>query len=85
MNAGNDDDDDVNDRENDNFLTCDKNLVPWAVSVAQLAERSLPIPEVRGSNSVIGEALLRTFIYCQLFVKDKFLPMTGIEPGTSGI
>ena len=32
----------------------------WAVVVAQLVERSLPIPEVRGSNPVIGKIL---FIY----------------------
>ena len=31
-----------------------------AVVVAQLVERSLPIPEVRGSNPVIGKNL---FIY----------------------
>ena len=31
-----------------------------AVIVAQLVERSLPIPEVRGSNPVIGKNL---FIY----------------------
>jgi len=29
----------------------------WAVVVAQLVERSLPIPEVRGSNPVIGKNL----------------------------
>ena len=33
---------------------------PWAVVVAWLVERSLPTPEVRGSNPVIGEIL---FIY----------------------
>ena len=27
----------------------------WAVVVAQLVERSLPIPEVRGSNPIIGK------------------------------
>ena len=32
----------------------------WAVVVAQLVEQSLPIPEVRGSNPVIGKNL---FIY----------------------
>ena len=30
----------------------------WEVVVAQLVERSLPIPEVRGSNPVIGKNLL---------------------------
>ena len=34
--------------------------VVMAVVVAQSAERSLPIPEVRGSNPVIGKNL---FIY----------------------
>ena len=29
-------------------------LIPWAVVVAQLVERSLAIPEVRGSNPDIG-------------------------------
>ena len=29
----------------------------WAVVVAQLVEWSLPIPEVRGSNPVIGKNL----------------------------
>ena len=29
--------------------------VRWAVVVAQLVERSLPIQEVRGSNPVIGK------------------------------
>ena len=30
---------------------------PWAVIVAQWVERTLPTPEVRGSNPVIGEIL----------------------------
>ena len=29
----------------------------WTVVVAQLTERSLPIPELCGSNPVIGEIL----------------------------
>ena len=29
----------------------------WAVVVAQFVKRSLPTPEVRGSNQVIGEVL----------------------------
>ena len=37
-----------------------KKLINRAVVVAQLVERSLPIPEVRGSNPVIGKIL---FIY----------------------
>ena len=37
-----------------------KNTHTGAVVVAQLVERSLPIPEVRGSNPAIGKNL---FIY----------------------
>ena len=33
----------------------------WAVVVAQLVEQSLPIPEVGGSNPVIGKKLYWTF------------------------
>ena len=33
------------------------NMNEWAVVVAQLVERSLQIPEVRGSNPVIGKNL----------------------------
>ena len=36
--------------------------------VAQLVEQSLLIPEVRGSNPVIGKKLL-TFVYCQLCIE----------------
>ena len=36
-----------------------------AVVVAQLAERPLPTPEIRGSNPDIGNKLLRMHI-CQL-------------------
>ena len=34
----------------------------WAVNYAQLVERSLPTPEVIGSNQVTGEFLSRTFV-----------------------
>ena len=34
-----------------------KNINGWAVVVAQLVERSLLIPEVRGSIAVIGKNL----------------------------
>ena len=39
--------------------------------MAQLVERSLPIPEVRGSNPVIGKKLFvyLTFVYCQLCIE----------------
>ena len=33
----------------------------WEVVVAQLVERSLPIPEVRGSNPVIGKNIFILF------------------------
>ena len=36
--------------------------------VAQLVERSLPIPEVRSSNLVIGK-IYGTFVYCQLCIE----------------
>ena len=41
-----------------------------AVVVAQLVERSLLIPEVRGSNPVIGK-IYWIFVYCQLYWKDE--------------
>ena len=39
--------------------------------VAQLVEWALPIPEVQGSNPVIGKNLYLylTFIYCQLCIE----------------
>ena len=39
--------------------------------MAQLVERSLPIPEILGSNPVIGKTLLiyLTFVYCQLCIE----------------
>ena len=39
-----------------------------ALVVAQLVEQSLPIPEVCGSNPIIGKNLYWTF-YCQLYWK----------------
>ena len=36
-----------------------------AVVVAQLAKQSLPIPEVRDSNPVIGKILKRTYLLLQ--------------------
>ena len=38
-----------------------KLFIDWAVVVAQLVERSLPIPEVRGSNPFISNNLNLTF------------------------
>ena len=40
--------------------------ITLAVVVAQLVEWSLPTPEVRGLNPVIGNLLYRTFVFCQL-------------------
>ena len=51
-------------------MNCGKNLSVLAVVVAQLVERSQSIPEVRGSNPVIGKHLYWTF-YCQLHWKDE--------------
>ena len=42
----------------------------YLVVVAHLVDRSLPIPEVRGSNLVIGKKLYWTFYY-QLYWKDE--------------
>ena len=38
-----------------------KLFVDWAVVVAQLVERLLPIPEVRGSNPVISKIYIEHF------------------------
>ena len=49
-----------------------KKFVAWAAVVAQLVERSLPIPEVCGSNPVIGYLYI-TFMLSTLlkFWKDE--------------
>ena len=39
-----------------------ENVHHMALGVAQLVEQSLPTPEVRGSDPVIGKLLFRTFI-----------------------
>ena len=39
-----------------------KKVSEMAVIVAQLVEQSLPTLEIRGSNTVIGKLLYRTFI-----------------------
>ena len=48
------------------------NLYLWAVVVAQLVERPLPIPEVHGSNPVIGKNLyiLNTCLLSTVYWKD---------------
>ena len=43
----------------------------WAVVVAQLVERSLPIPEVRGSNPVIGKKYIEHLLLSTVFWKDE--------------
>ena len=40
-----------------------KENAKWAVVVAHLVKRSLPTPEVRGSNPVVGKFIYRTFAY----------------------
>ena len=53
------------------WLCCYKHFLNRAMVVAQLVVRSLPIPEVRGPNPVIGKNLhiYRTFVYCQLCIE----------------
>ena len=41
-----------------------ESFTTWAVVVVQLAERLLPVPEIRGSNSVIGKILSIPFFNC---------------------
>ena len=50
------------------------------VVVAQLVEQSLPTPEFCGSNPVNRTLLYRTFVYCQLYRKDKNEKEAGIGP-----
>ena len=45
-----------------------KQAYHWAMVVAQLVERLLWMPEVRGSNLIIGKLLYRTFICLLLTV-----------------
>ena len=42
-----------------------------AVVVAQLVERSLPMPEVRGSNPVIGKNILNIYLLSTVYWKDE--------------
>ena len=51
---------------------------PWAVVVAQLVERSLPILEVRGSNPAIDK-IYWTLVYSQLYWKDENKDKRGRE------
>ena len=37
------------------------------MAVAQLVERSLQVPEVRGSDPVIGKNHYGTFVYCKRY------------------
>ena len=48
-----------------------KQIISWAVVVAQLVERSLLIPEVRGSNPVIGKKLLNICLLSTVYWKDE--------------
>ena len=54
------------------------NNCSWEVVVAQLAERSLTIPEDPGSNPVIG-SFYWTFNYCKLFVEKTKIRKRGRE------
>ena len=44
-------------------------VLNMAAVVAQLVDRSLPTPEVQGSNPVIGKLIWRTFVYCPTVIK----------------
>ena len=58
------------------FFVCFKHFVPpREVVVAQLVERSLPKPEVRGLNPVIG----KIYMYYQLYWKDENKEKRGRE------
>ena len=48
----------------------------WAVVVAQLAERSLPTPEIRRSNPVVG-------VVCQLYFNIEKTKINEKEAGNS--
>ena len=51
------------------ILLSPTNWMKGSGCVAQLVERSFPIPEVRGSNPAIGKNLFImniTFVYCQM-------------------
>ena len=45
--------------------------VQWAAVVAQLVERSLPIPEVRGSNPVIGKKFILNILLSTVLKRRK--------------
>ena len=51
--------------------------------VAQLVEQLLPIPEVRGSNSVIGKTLFIywTFVFCRLCIEKTKIKKKEAENG----
>ena len=51
----------------------DKQLQRWAVVVAQLVERSLPIPDVRGSNPVFVKNLLNIYCIEKMKINEKHL------------
>ena len=51
----------------------------WGSGVAQLAERSLPIPEVRSSNPIVSDILYVTCIYTHLHWKGKSEEKRGRE------
>ena len=48
-----------------------KKYFVWAAVVTQLAEQSLPTPEVHSLDLLVGEFLCRAFVYCQLYRKDE--------------
>ena len=56
------------------------NRLRRAVVVAQLVERSLPIPEVRGSNPVIGKKIIEHLFTVNCIEKTKIKKKRGREP-----
>ena len=60
-----------------------KVVLKWAVIVAQLVELSLPIPEVRGSNPVIGKKFFISIEH--LFTINCVLEKTKIKKKRPGM
>ena len=59
------------DSQNSTKRVAIKQFTAWVGVVDQLLDRSLPIPEVRGSDPIIGKLSYKTFVNCQLYWKDE--------------
>ena len=53
------------------FDKCPLTCMSWAVAVAQLAERSLLISQIRNSNPDNGKIYRTIIIHCQLYCIEK--------------